>query len=123
VASVVPIAEEHIEGFTAALDSVARERKYLARPRAARRHHALAPARGHDRALRDVCTPRFTYDAYLSRRAEADVGAVVAEMKKRGIACSAVKDEGWGLLTQRTLPGGGNIGVYPPRHARPAVPW
>jgi len=30
VASVVPIAEEHIEGFTAALDSVARERKYLA---------------------------------------------------------------------------------------------
>ena len=31
VASVVPIAEEHIEGFTAALDSVARERRYLAR--------------------------------------------------------------------------------------------
>lgn len=27
---VVPIAEEHIEGFNAALDSVAREREYLA---------------------------------------------------------------------------------------------
>jgi hypothetical protein len=46
----------------------------------------------------------------------------VAEMKKRGIACSAVKDEGWGLLTQLTLPGGGKIGVYQPRHPRPAVP-
>jgi len=30
MASVVPIAEEHIEGFRAALDSVARELKYLA---------------------------------------------------------------------------------------------
>ena len=52
----------------------------------------------------------------------ADVAAFVAEMKKRGIACSAVKDEGWGLLTQLTLPGGGKIGVYQPRHPRPAVP-
>jgi ribosomal protein S18 acetylase RimI-like enzyme len=31
VASIVPIAEEHIEGFRAAVDSVARERRYLAR--------------------------------------------------------------------------------------------
>jgi len=52
----------------------------------------------------------------------ADVASFVAEMKKRGMACSAVKDEGWGLLTQLTLPGGGKIGVYQPRHPRPAVP-
>jgi RimJ/RimL family protein N-acetyltransferase len=31
MASIVPIAEEHIEGFRAALDGVARERRYLAR--------------------------------------------------------------------------------------------
>ena len=48
-----------------------------------------------------------------------DVEDFVAQMKKRGIACSAVKDEGWGLLTQLTLPGGGKLGVYEPRHARP----
>jgi len=30
MASIVPIAEQHIEGFSAALDSVARELKYLA---------------------------------------------------------------------------------------------
>ena len=40
-------------------------------------------------------------------------------MKGRGIACDAPKDQGWGVLTQLTLPGGGTIGVYQPRHARP----
>jgi hypothetical protein len=28
-------------------------------------------------------------------------------------------DEGWGVLTQLTLPGGGTLSVYEPRHARP----
>jgi hypothetical protein len=30
-----------------------------------------------------------------------------------------VQNQGWGLLTQLTLPGGGKLGVYQPRHARP----
>jgi hypothetical protein len=50
-----------------------------------------------------------------------DVDALVGEMKKRGIACEAVQDQGWGRLTQLTLPGGGKLGVYEPRHARPPV--
>jgi hypothetical protein len=49
-----------------------------------------------------------------------DVNAFVAEMKRRGIPCTTVEDEGWGLLTQVTLPGGGKLGVYEPRHPRPA---
>jgi catechol 2,3-dioxygenase-like lactoylglutathione lyase family enzyme len=48
-----------------------------------------------------------------------DVEAFVKEMAQRGVACSAVHDERWGLLTQVTLPGGGRLGVYEPRHARP----
>jgi len=48
-----------------------------------------------------------------------DVEALIAEMKKRGIACGPVHNQGWGLLTQITLPGGGKLGVYQPRHARP----
>jgi hypothetical protein len=48
-----------------------------------------------------------------------DVEAFIADMKKSGLACSAVHNEGWGLLTQVTLPGGGKLGVYQPRHARP----
>jgi len=48
-----------------------------------------------------------------------DVEALIAEMKKHKIVCSPVHNQGWGLLTQVTLPGGGKLGVYQPRHARP----
>lgn len=49
----------------------------------------------------------------------ADVQAFVAEMAVRGAACSPVEEEAWGLLTRLTLPGGGKLGVYQPRHPRP----
>jgi hypothetical protein len=49
-----------------------------------------------------------------------DVRAFVADMGARGVACSEPSDQGWGVLTELTLPGGGKIGVYQPRHARPA---
>src|SRR5947199_7015969 len=48
-----------------------------------------------------------------------DVEAFIAQMKKRGVECGPVHNQGWGLLTQVTLPGGGKLGVYQPRHARP----
>jgi hypothetical protein len=48
-----------------------------------------------------------------------DVKAFIAEMETRSIVCGPVQDKGWGLLTQLTLPGGGNLGIYQPRHARP----
>jgi hypothetical protein len=48
-----------------------------------------------------------------------DVSAFVAEMKERNIPCSEIHNERWGMLTQVTLPGGGKLGIYQPRHARP----
>ena len=48
-----------------------------------------------------------------------DVNAFVAEMKTKNFSCGEVQDMGWGVLTQLTLPGGGKLGVYQPRHARP----
>ena len=48
-----------------------------------------------------------------------DVKAFIAEVGQRGISCGPVRDLGWGLLTQVALPGGGKLGVYQPRHARP----
>ncbi len=48
-----------------------------------------------------------------------DIDAFVAAMKKHDVPCSPVNDLGWGLLTQLSLPGGGKLGVYQPRHARP----
>ncbi len=48
-----------------------------------------------------------------------DVEALIAEMAEHRVDCSPVQDLGWGLLTQVTLPGGGKLGIYQPRHARP----
>ncbi len=50
-----------------------------------------------------------------------DIDAFVGRMKTHGIDCDPVKDAGWGLLTHLTLPGGGKIGVYQPRHPRPPL--
>jgi hypothetical protein len=50
-----------------------------------------------------------------------DVAALVASLRERGVECSAAKDRGWGRLTEVTLPGGGRLGVYEPRHPRPGA--
>ncbi len=48
-----------------------------------------------------------------------DIGALVVELEERGIRCAPVQDEEWGSITRLTLPGGGRLGIYQPRHARP----
>ena len=50
-----------------------------------------------------------------------DVAALVAELEKHQIARHPVQDQGYGLVTQLILPGGGKLGVYQPRHPRPAA--
>ena len=50
-----------------------------------------------------------------------DVKGLIADLNKRKIACSAVENQSWGLLTRVTLPGGGTLGIYEPRHVRPAA--
>ncbi len=48
-----------------------------------------------------------------------DIETLIAAMQKRGIPCGPAQNLGWGLLTRVTLPGGGKLGIYQPRHARP----
>jgi hypothetical protein len=48
-----------------------------------------------------------------------DVKSFVAQMTERDVACTTPQDQGWGIVTQLSLPGGGQLGVYEPRHARP----
>lgn len=48
-----------------------------------------------------------------------DVAALIEKLRKRRIKCGAVRNRGWGVVTQVSLPGGGKLGVYQPRHARP----
>ena len=51
-----------------------------------------------------------------------DIQSFVAEMTARGLACAPLAAQPWGMLTRVTLPGGGTIGVYQPRHERPPMP-
>ncbi|HXC54992.1 MAG TPA: hypothetical protein VNU97_06830 [Rhizomicrobium sp.] len=48
-----------------------------------------------------------------------DLDAEMARLKKAGVACSEPSQQGWGRLTRIKLPGGGEVGLYQPRHARP----
>jgi hypothetical protein len=49
-----------------------------------------------------------------------DAEGFIAEMRRRDIECSDAQDRGWGVITQLTLPGGGALHVYEPRHERPS---
>ncbi|HMJ56597.1 MAG TPA: hypothetical protein VK540_31230 [Polyangiaceae bacterium] len=48
-----------------------------------------------------------------------DVHALMAEMKAAKVECSPIHEERWGSITRLTLPGGGKLGVYQPKHASP----
>lgn len=48
-----------------------------------------------------------------------DVEATVAQLTARGVEFTQpVTDAGWGRLTRFRLPGGGEVGMYEPRHER-----
>ena len=52
-----------------------------------------------------------------------DVHATVAELEGRGVEFSRpVSDAGFGLETAIKLPGGGELGLYEPRHPSPPSP-
>ena len=49
-----------------------------------------------------------------------DVEQTVADLKARGVECGPpITDAGFGRLTHLRLPGGGELGLYQPRHASP----
>ncbi len=48
-----------------------------------------------------------------------DVQQFVAQMRLQHVACSPISEQRWGSLTQLTLPGGGKVGVYQPKHPQP----
>lgn len=48
-----------------------------------------------------------------------DVQELVGALKARKVECSPVHEEAWGSLTRVSLPGGGTLGVYQPKHPRP----
>jgi catechol 2,3-dioxygenase-like lactoylglutathione lyase family enzyme len=47
-----------------------------------------------------------------------DLTSEIADLTSKGISCSPVHEERWGSITTITLPGGGNLGLYQPKHAK-----
>jgi catechol 2,3-dioxygenase-like lactoylglutathione lyase family enzyme len=47
-----------------------------------------------------------------------DVNATIEQLATKGVDCGPVSDQGWGLLTSIALPGGGQLGLYEPRHPK-----
>lgn len=45
-----------------------------------------------------------------------DLAAEISTLAGKGIHCSPVSEARWGSVTKIRLPGGGEIGLYQPRH-------
>ena len=45
-----------------------------------------------------------------------DLRDEMASLKKKGAAFSEVHEERWGSIARMTLPGGGRVGLYQPKH-------
>jgi catechol 2,3-dioxygenase-like lactoylglutathione lyase family enzyme len=45
-----------------------------------------------------------------------DLASTVAEIRSKGVEVRETSDQGWGLLASIAIPGGGQLGLYQPRH-------
>ena len=70
---------------------------------------ALAPAEAafHPSEKNDVHELYFMCD---------DLKATMESLKGKKVKCGPVHEERWGSLTSISLPGGGKIGLYQPKH-------
>jgi catechol 2,3-dioxygenase-like lactoylglutathione lyase family enzyme len=51
-----------------------------------------------------------------------DLEGEIAALATKGVSCSDVEEARWGSVTRIRLPGGGEVGLYQPKHASPIVP-
>jgi catechol 2,3-dioxygenase-like lactoylglutathione lyase family enzyme len=47
-----------------------------------------------------------------------DLKTEMAALRAKGVECAQVMEERWGSITKIRLPGGGEIGLYEPKHPR-----
>ncbi|PYX59061.1 MAG: extradiol dioxygenase [Acidobacteria bacterium] len=45
-----------------------------------------------------------------------DLKTEMASLAKKGATCSKVQEQRWGSITKMRLPGGGEVGLYQPKH-------
>jgi catechol 2,3-dioxygenase-like lactoylglutathione lyase family enzyme len=73
---------------------------------------ALPPAEAafHDAETNDTHELFFMCD---------DLAAALLNLKQKNVPVSAATEQRWGSFASLTLPGGGKIGIYQPKHPRP----
>ena len=49
----------------------------------------------------------------------ADLKKEIETLKEKGVQCEPLIEARWGLITRLSLPGGGKIGLYEPKHPTP----
>ena len=66
-----------------------------------------------------ACHPATSNDRHelylMCDNLQAEMGALSA----KGVECSQAVEARWGSITKIRLPGGGEIGLYEPKHPRP----
>ena len=45
-----------------------------------------------------------------------DVKAEIAALASKGVQCSQIDEQRWGSITTISMPGGGKLGLYQPKH-------
>ena len=71
---------------------------------------ALPPA---EAAFHPAVQHGDAYELYLMCD---DLQAEIASLATKGVECSAVQETRWGSITKMQLPGGGEVGLYQPKH-------
>jgi catechol 2,3-dioxygenase-like lactoylglutathione lyase family enzyme len=51
-----------------------------------------------------------------------DIKAEIAALRDKDVQCSELHQERWGSLTHIRLPGGGEVGLYQPKHLMAITP-
>ena len=49
----------------------------------------------------------------------SDLSSEMASLRAKGVECEAITEARWGSITKISLPAGGKVGLYQPRHPRP----
>ena len=45
-----------------------------------------------------------------------DLRSEIASLAKKNVTCSEIQEARWGSITKMRLPGGGEVGLYQPKH-------
>jgi catechol 2,3-dioxygenase-like lactoylglutathione lyase family enzyme len=63
-----------------------------------------------------ACHPDDKNDLHQLYLMCEDLQQTMSALEAKGIHCSEVQEPPWGSLTMITLPGGGKLGLYQPKH-------